>query len=161
MKTIVVLSDTHGRKTNVNTLSAVFAEADYVIHLGDGAADMKEIKSLHPEKTFVCRGNCDIFSSDSLPEGELEVEGVKIFFCHGDKHRVKSTLDPLTSEAKKRGATLALFGHTHRAEITQKEGVLLVNPGSFRAPSNLGGTYAYISVGDGKAYPVIVGERFI
>lgn len=161
MKNIVVLSDTHGRTSNVKTLSAVFAEADYVIHLGDGAADMKEIKSLHPEKTFVCRGNCDIFSSDSLSEGELEVEGVKFFFCHGDKYRVKSTLEGLADEAKKRGATVALFGHTHRAEIANRDGIFLVNPGSLKAPSNLGGTYAYISVADGKAYPVIVGERFV
>lgn len=161
MKNIVVLSDTHGRKANVKTLETAFADADYIIHLGDGASDMKEIKQQYPDKTFICRGNCDFFSSSALPEGELEVEGVKIFFCHGDKYRVKSTYEKIREEAKKRGATLALFGHTHRAEIVSDGGVTLVCPGSFHAPRNLGGTYAYISVSNGNAYPVIVGEQFL
>lgn len=161
MKNIVVLSDTHGRKSNVRTLAAAFADADYIIHLGDGASDMKEIKEQYPDKTFICRGNCDFFSTTALPECELEIEGVKIFFCHGDKYRVKSTYTKIAQEAKQRNAVLALFGHTHRAEITTQEGVLLVNPGSFHAPKEFGGTYAYISVSNGKAYPVIVGERFV
>lgn len=161
MKNIVVLSDTHGRKANLKTIADVFADADYIVHLGDGASDMKEIKEAYPDKTFVCRGNCDFFSSTALPEGELEIENVKIFFCHGDKYRVKSTYAKIAAEARNRGARLALFGHTHHAEICEQEGVLLVNPGSFHAPRNLGGTYAYISVSNGNVYPVIVGENMI
>ena len=38
MKTFVVLSDSHGRKKNVEKLLALFAENDFVVHLGDGSA---------------------------------------------------------------------------------------------------------------------------
>ena len=156
MKTIVVLSDTHGNKESVNRLWEVFKECDYIVHLGDGALDMSAALVEFPKKTHVCKGNCDFVR---IPrEGELEVENVKIFFCHGDRYGVKSRLDRLASEAKARGATLALFGHTHRAEITTQEGVTLVNPGSMRFPPHLGGTYAYITVKDGRATPVIVGD---
>lgn len=87
MKTIVVISDTHGHRAGIEKLKPLFAENDYIIHLGDGASDMRDIVNAYPEKTFVCQGNCDFFSA--LPEGELEVEGVKIFFCHGHKYRVR------------------------------------------------------------------------
>ena len=53
----------------------LIAENDYVIHLGDGAGDMRQARSLYPEKVYACAGNCDFFSP--LPEdGEIEVEGV-------------------------------------------------------------------------------------
>lgn len=156
MKTIVVLSDTHGNKDGVRRLSAVFKECDYVVHLGDGALDMSDVLAQYPKKTYVCRGNCDCVRA--LPEGELEVDGVKIFFCHGDGYRVKTDLSRLSREAKERGCSLALFGHTHRAEIVQTDGVTLVNPGSMRFPAYMGGSYAYITVKNGKVYPVIVGE---
>lgn len=77
MKTIVVLSDTHGNKDGVRRLSAVFKECDYVVHLGDGALDMSDVLAQYPKKTYVCRGNCDCVRP--LPEGELEVDGVKNF----------------------------------------------------------------------------------
>ena len=97
MKTIVVISDTHGHRAGIEKLKPLFAENDYIIHLGDGASDMRDIVNAYPEKTFVCQGNCDFFSA--LPEGELEVEGVKIFFCHGHKYRVKADLSALAEEA--------------------------------------------------------------
>ena len=61
MKTIVVISDTHGHRAGIEKLKPLFAENDYIIHLGDGASDMRDIVNAYPEKTFVCQGNCDFF----------------------------------------------------------------------------------------------------
>ena len=158
MKTLVVLSDTHGHKEGIERLTGLFAENDYILHLGDGAADMRDVIGSYPEKTYVCRGNCDFFPA--LPEGELEAEGVKIFFCHGHKYRVKSDLSELAREAKPRGCRVALYGHTHRALICEEEGVLLVNPGSLRFPAGEGGSYCYLTVNGSSVYPVLVGESF-
>lgn len=157
MKNVVVISDSHGRKENIDRLLPILAEADYIVHLGDGAADMREISEKYPEKTYVCKGNCDFYPA--LKDYVLDVEGVRVFMCHGDRYRVKSTLLELAKEAKARGADLALFGHTHRAEIVQEDGVTLVNPGSLRFPAGQGGTYAYVSISKDKAYPVIVGDK--
>ncbi len=156
MKTLLVLSDTHGRKTGIERLTALFAENDYVIHLGDGAADMRETMNAFPDKTYICRGNCDFFPAPT--EGELQVEGIRIFFCHGHRYRVKSDLSLLAEETRRRGCSLALYGHTHRALISEEQGVLLVNPGSLRFPAGEGGSYCYLTVENGKAYPVLVGE---
>ena len=94
MKKLIVVSDTHGRREGLSELLPLIAENDYIVHLGDGAMDMREIRSEYPEKVYACCGNCDPFSP--IPEeGEIEVEGVKIFFCHGHRYGVKSGLTAL------------------------------------------------------------------
>lgn len=156
MKTMIIFSDTHGYREGIERLMPLFSENDYVIHLGDGAGDMREVVNAFPEKVFVCQGNCDFVPA--LSEGELEVEGVKIFFCHGHRYRVKSELSSLAEEARRRGCRVALYGHTHRADISEEGGVLLVNPGSLRRPAGEGGGYCYLTVEGEKVYPVLVGE---
>ena len=155
MKTVVVLSDTHGKKENIDWLEPVLASADIVVHLGDGLIDLRDAVKKFSGKVLQTSGNCDPVRL--FPEGEFEVEGVKFFYCHGDKFRVKTRYDDLLKEAKRRGCQVALFGHTHKAEVVAIDGVTLVNPGSFRAPIEFGGSYAYIVVNQGKIKPVVVG----
>lgn len=160
MKRLIVISDTHGNVGGVSELFPLIAENDYVIHLGDGAgSDMREARGLYPDKVYACCGNCDLFSP--LPEdGELEVEGVRIYFCHGHKYGVKSELLSLAMEAKRRDCQIALYGHTHVAQISEMEGVTLINPGSMRYSIGKGGSYCYLVVNKNKFTPVIVGERY-
>ncbi len=160
MKTLIILSDSHGNLKGVQELLPKIAENDYVIHLGDGAGDMRETRSLYPEKVYACGGNCDFFSP--LPDdGELEVEGVKIYYCHGHKYRVKSELGLLAQEAKRRDCEIALYGHTHRALISEIDGVTLINPGSLRYSVGKGGSYCYLVVNKTKVTPVIVGDSVL
>ena len=78
MKRIIVISDSHGNAKGVADLLPLIAENDYVIHLGDGAGDMREARGLYPDKVYACGGNCDFFTP--LPEdGILEVENISIF----------------------------------------------------------------------------------
>ena len=159
MKKLIVLSDSHGNVKGVNDLLPLVAENDYVIHLGDGAMDMREIRVEYPEKTYACRGNCDPFSP--LPEeGELEVEYLKIFFCHGHRYGVKGHLYALAEEAKRRDCQIALYGHTHAARIDEVNGVTLINPGSMKLPANKGGSYCYLVINKDKFTPVIVGDVY-
>ena len=98
MKTAVVISDTHGHKENLSAIARVLDEADYIFHLGDGRFDMREIEEKYPEKVYTFKGNCDLCGG--LREAEIEIEGVKIFACHGDMYRVKSEPFTLAEEAK-------------------------------------------------------------
>ena len=118
---------------------------------------MRAIRSAYPEKVYACAGNCDFFSALHV-EGELETEQVKIFYCHGHKYGVKSDLRALAQEAKHRDCEIALYGHTHRAAITEIDGVTLINPGSLRFSVGEGGSYCYLVVNREKFTPVIVGE---
>ena len=104
MKSIIVLSDTHG-------------------------SDGSMIRSDFAGKTYLLNGNCDVprLGEDTLT---LEIEGVKIFACHGDRLGVKRGTAELARRAAEEGADIALFGHTHRAVEEQKDGVTLFNPGT-------------------------------
>ena len=75
------------------------------------------------------------------------------------QYQVKSTLALLAQETKRRGADIALYGHTHKPLITQLNGVTLINPGSMRFPVNEGGSYCYLVINKAKFTPVIVGDK--
>lgn len=156
MKTAVVISDTHGHTENLSAIARVLDEADYIFHLGDGRYDMREAEEKYPEKVYTFKGNCDFCGG--LREAEIEIEGVKIFACHGDMYRVKSEPFTLAEEAKKRGAAVALYGHTHNAAIEEIGGVTLVCPGTMKFPLYVGGTYAYLVICGDKCTATIVGE---
>lgn len=157
MTKIIVVSDTHGNSSAIEKLMPRIAENDYFFHLGDGCMDVKQVWKEYPDKVYQCRGNCDGFTPTPA-EGEIEVEYVKIFYCHGDKYGVKSSLQTLAREAKKRGCEIALYGHTHKADVTEIDGVTLINPGSLKKWVDAGGSYCYLVIHKDKITPVIVGE---
>ena len=157
MKKIIIISDTHGNTKGIEKLMPLIAENDYLIHLGDGSADLRQVWKEYPDKIYQCRGNCD-YVSPTPDDGVLEVEYLKIFYCHGDGYGVKGGLSHLVNEAKKRGCDIALYGHTHMAQIAEIDGVTLINPGSLKRPVGEGGSYCYLVINKDKATPVIVGE---
>ena len=157
MKKIIVVSDSHGNVKGLEKLLGLMQENDFVVHLGDGAMDMRTFMREMPEKIYLCSGNCEFFSS--LPdEGILEVEHIRIFYCHGHKYRVKSDLQRLAEEAKSHDCEVALYGHTHTPLISEIDGVTLINPGSLRYNVGEGGSYCYLVVHKDKITPVLVGE---
>jgi putative phosphoesterase len=159
MKKIIILSDTHGNQKAVDKLRPLFSENDYVVHLGDGFLEAKKLLSEYPDSTYLCAGNCDFYTH--LPEeGVLEVESIRIFYCHGHRYGVKSGLKFLAEKAKSLDCEVALYGHTHVAKISQLDGVTLINPGTMSYPLGKGGTYCYLVVHKEKATPVIVGDGF-
>lgn len=153
MKTIVVLSDTHGNTGALNEIINILSECDIIIHLGDTSRDGNFIRKLYPYKTYILNGNCD-FGTYGEDEIVLQVEDVKIFACHGHKYGVKSGLQKLAARAKELDCSVALYGHTHRAEENEVDGVLTVNPGTMSAYSRY--SYCYLAINGKKAVPVIV-----
>ena len=160
MKKIIIISDSHGNVQAIEKLMPLIAENDYLIHLGDGSADLRQVWKEYPDKIYQCRGNCDGLSP-TPSEGILDVEQISIFYCHGDAYGVKSGLGALAKEAKKRNCEIALYGHTHKAQITEIDGVTLINPGYMKRKVGEGGSYCYLVVNKDKFTPVIVGEQLI
>lgn len=148
MKTAVIVSDSHGNRAALEKLFPVFSESDYIFHLGDTSSDGSYIRRSFPDKTYIVNGNCDF---EKLGEKELtvEIEGVKIFACHGDAYGVKYGYDRITYRARELGCNIALFGHTHSALERELDGVLLFNPGTTKKYAQ--GTYLYLVVNGDKA----------
>ena len=153
MKTFVVISDSHARSARaLQKLAPLFAENDYIIHLGDGSGDMRPVYSQYPEKTYICKGNCDFSYGED--EFILEAEGVSVLCCHGYRQGVKGGLNRLAEYAKSKNCSVALYGHTHNASIETVDGVLCINPGALSSYSEP--SYCYLVLHNGKATATIV-----
>jgi putative phosphoesterase len=158
MKKAVIISDSHGNLNAVRKLYPIFEENDIIVHLGDGAGDIREFYKENPEKVYLCAGNCDFFSPYPS-EGTFIMDGVEIFYTHGHNYRVKSHLYALSERAKELGCKIALYGHTHTPSIDEVNGITCINPGSLRFEVGKGGSYCYLVVHGEKVTPVIVGEN--
>lgn len=148
MKTVVVLSDTHGNAGGIEGLDNILSESDYIIHLGDTSADGARIARKYPGKTYLINGNCDAMRCG---ENELviEIEDIRIFATHGHLYSVKSNLSKLAKRAKELKCKLALYGHTHRAGEEETDGVTLINPGTLSRYSRQ--SYCYLVINKDKA----------
>ncbi len=117
---------------------------DAIIFLGDGLRDIISA-DIGDIPIYSVAGNCDagsvFFDSSTPTEQNLIMGDKRIFFTHGHKYGVKSTLTPFLSEGVKRGADIILFGHTHAAfervlspeneyGIKTEKNVYIMNPGS-------------------------------
>ena len=150
MKKILIISDNHGFMHQLRDVVEREAPIDLFLHLGDGERSKSEYERLLPPLTasIYLKGNNDFMPL--RPTARFELEGVEIFAAHGHKYAVKQGLSLLENEAKKQGAQLVCFGHTHRAEVQESDGISYVNPGSFTGYySPTGSTYAVVKLENG------------
>lgn len=128
------MSDSHGSRTQLEKIIKANPEADMFIHLGDGEAEIAEMKVKYPDIDLrSVRGNCD-FSNDIPAFLILEVMERKIFCTHGHRYYVKDGTETLRSVARDNGCCAALFGHTHERCISREDGIDIMNPGSCSCP---------------------------
>lgn len=129
---LLVLSDSHGNLANM--VAAVEQEApDLMIHLGDGWRDAQELHCAYPSIPLEqVPGNCD-FCLGEAQERLLKVAGYHIFICHGHTRGVKQGYRGAFEAAWGWEADLLLFGHTHRADSGEVNGLTWMNPGSVGA----------------------------
>ena len=119
---IGLISDTHGL-LRVEALDALRG-SDFIVHAGDiGNLDVIEQLS-HLAPVTAVRGNNDNGPwASGLHETEvLNVGEVFIYIIHD---LAQLDVDPVAA-----GFHAVVSGHSHRAAITEREGVLYVNPGS-------------------------------
>jgi hypothetical protein len=126
---LLVLSDSHGWLTAMR--EAVRREQpDRIVHLGDYSADAQDLHDEFPDIPLSqVPGNCD--GRTTLPdELVLEVDGVRVFCCHGHRFGVKSSYYRAMLAAREADAQVLLFGHTHRQYCEDYDGLWMLNPGS-------------------------------
>lgn len=145
---ICVFSDSHGFPEPM--IKAIEKEKPFLcFFLGDGERDLKAVQNVFPSLPFYAvRGNCDPRSSLSSTIS-CTVGGISVFATHGHLYNVKHepALESLASAAKAEGAVLALYGHTHTANLERINGITFLNPGALaftKEPS-----YAVLTVDKG------------
>lgn len=150
---LLLLSDIHGDLRRA--AAAVAAHADdcaACLFLGDGVRHIETLRGIAPHMAFVAvRGNCDPLPDGAYPEETLFVcAGHTILLCHGHRHHVKSGTGALLAAARRAGADIALFGHTHlvHEEYDADSGIYLLNPGSIGEPRGGNPTYGLLSLSE-------------
>jgi len=63
----------------------------------------------------------------------VEAAGHRIFLTHGHMYGVRFTTKPLCDAAVQSGCDIAVYGHTHVAEISPGR-ITVLNPGSVARP---------------------------
>ncbi|UZT06685.1 metallophosphoesterase [Clostridium sp. LQ25] len=144
---IAVISDTHRADKYINLAKSLIKDADILIHLGDNIEDVDKLANGFKGKVYAVAGNCD-FSSKYPKEGMIEVNGVKIFYTHGDLYGVKSSVTSIYYRGRELQANIVLFGHTHQQLIEKTEEVILMNPGSISLPHFKGRYVGIIDIDD-------------
>ncbi len=145
---IAVFSDLHGGSEQ--SLQDALDEYDYVVFLGDGLMQIRHFEYDYPEKFLYVRGNCDGYDERTPLRRILDFDGIRVMLTHGHEERVKYGLMTILGVAKEQKVHIVLFGHTHRPEVTEIDGILFVNPGSASTAYGRGGTFAEIVIAGGK-----------
>lgn len=133
--TIGVISDTHGllRPAALRALTG----SHLIVHAGDvgGQEILEELAAIAP--LTAVRGNVDRGTwADRLPRtAVVEAGGVRLYVLHDV---AQLDLDPQAA-----GFAAVVSGHSHRAALKERDGVLYFNPGSagprrFSLPITLG-----------------------
>ncbi|MGI6169541.1 MAG: metallophosphoesterase family protein [Christensenellales bacterium] len=122
---VLILSDSHGRKDNVLRALDQAGRIDAVVHAGDGGKDLPDLEL----PCYAVRGNCD-WALELPLELEFTLDGTGFFLCHGHEFGVKRGLLRLFYRAQQAKAQYAIFGHTHKSAVLQRDGVTFINPGS-------------------------------
>ena len=139
---IGVISDTHGllRPEAVAALRGV----EHLLHAGDvgDSAILDALREIAPVTAI--RGNVDVYGDCAkLPATEMVELGGRFFYLVHSVHDLD--IDP-----KAAGVDVVVSGHSHKASVQVRDGVIYFNPGSagprrFSLPVTVG----FVTVEDG------------
>ncbi len=151
---LIILADTHNNyPLAIRALDAV-GNADRIIHLGDTLVDAGIIEIALGRELIKVPGNCD--ADAALPREIVQVfDRQRFLITHGDRYLVKAGLGRLAQKAAKERVQVVLYGHTHLPAITERDGILYVNPGTLKEGTATP-TVALVTVGKGKVTAEIV-----
>ena len=141
---VLIVSDTHGREQNLAEALEQTGPIDQLIDLGDvegGAEHIRELAGDAP--AAIIAGNNDFFC-DLPNERIFTLGGHRIFMTHGHGYFVHSGTLYLKREARKKGADIVMFGHTHKPYMEEDNELLVLNPGSLSLPRQEGHRPTYI-----------------
>jgi len=139
---IGVISDTHGllRKEALAALRGV----EHILHAGDlgDIAILDALREIAPVTAI--RGNVDLSGACAeLPATEVVELGGQLFY-------LVHSVNDLDINPKAAGVAMVVSGHSHKAKVEAKDGVIYFNPGSagprrFSLPVTLG----FVTIEDG------------
>lgn len=152
----IVFSDSHGNVRCMDKAISAIGDIDAIIHLGDIERDVSYLQQNYGQyPIYAVLGNNDFFSSRPS-EMTVELDGVRLYLCHGHTRGVRSGHSGLIAAASARDCSVALYGHTHVPMDKTEDGILIFNPGSCSQPRSGSPTFGILETENGKCRSLIV-----
>lgn len=146
------ISDTHGGYENLTQALNLLEDSEQICHIGDVLyhGPRNDIpKTYNPKKMIevlkdrtdivYVRGNCDADVDETVLEQNLsnksrviDFDNYKFYLVHG----YEETEEERIQEAKKLGCHVVVSGHTHVKVLKEKDGIIVLNPGSTTIPKD-------------------------
>ena len=157
---ILILGDTHAQDDIFLRIMSVEKDIDVMLHTGDFEGSEFVYRELSEFPFYYVAGNNDFFT-DAPYERIIELDGCRIFMTHGHRYSLHSGYMALRNEAARRGASIAVYGHSHEPVAEYCKGVLMLNPGSTSWPrqENRRPSYIVLTLEGGK--PVSYEIRYL
>lgn len=145
MYRIGVISDTHGLLRQ--EVTEILQTCDRIFHAGDIDSQdvLDRLRALKP--LYAVHGNADRDLAEGLPADCLtELYGRKFYMIHNKKE-----CSPRASDAD-----FIFYGHSHKYDVTEKNGQIWLNPGSCgKRRFTLPITMAVIELDEGGGYRIL------
>ena len=162
MKPVYVglVSDSHGRFKALEKMVEQAPDVAAWIHCGDYCDDADDLEAYTGLPVYAVLGNNDFRCRTDAPEcRKVTVGGVVFVAVHGHQWYGQRRLEKLRRLGEEQGASLVVFGHTHRKLLEKADGLTIVNPGSIALPRDgRRGTYAVCAVESGVLKDVMFYE---
>lgn len=147
---LLVVSDIHGSLYYMNKVEEIIKRENPtgIMLLGDlyyhgprnpltneyNPSEVAKKLNQYKEKILAVKGNCDAEVDQMISEFKLEnnislfSNGISMYFTHGHKFNMDNM--PPNSQ----NLDLLCYGHFHTGFIKEKDGVMILNPGSISLP---------------------------
>lgn len=140
---ILIVSDSHGRSFYLERAILKVSPIDYIIHLGDIEGEEEYLRDISPCPVYMVAGNNDFFSREPKEE-IIQLGNYRVLLTHGHRQNVYGGTEMLKQVARKNGADIVMYGHTHVPKLDLSDDVWAVNPGSISLPRQEGRKPSFI-----------------
>lgn len=120
----IVLSDNHGKTSEMAAILEKYPNSKAFIHCGDNELSLKEMAPFH---AVTGNNDYDVKYPDELV---VDLGELSVYITHGHLLRYGHRVQDLVARAKSRGCAIACTGHTHVYMDETVDGVRVINPGS-------------------------------
>lgn len=151
---IGIVSDSHGSTAAIDKMLAHPAAEGVTLwlHAGDVVPDAEYLAMVTEGEAKVrcVAGNSDWPDVNAKTDDVIEAAGHRIFLTHGHLYGVRFTTKMLCDAAEEEGCDIAVYGHTHVAEISPGH-ITVLNPGSVARPRDaMQGSFLIMELEAGK-----------
>lgn len=157
---IGVISDTHGNKASMNKAVTLAGTVDFWLHAGDYSSDADYLAEMTGLPVTAVAGNCDGLTDSKIDEF-IAAGGKTIWLTHGHRYQAKARSSELAWWGRQYEADVIIYGHSHIADISWVDDILLFNPGSTYHPRGGGEkSFGILTIDGGRIDAEIISLAF-